>query len=111
LKAAMQGYAPAENNLGMMYRYGAGGPVDYERAFGWLHRAADHGVAAAKYNIGAMYALGLGSARDRVEAYIWYVAATKGGDPDIAKQAKQALALLKAEMKPAEIAEAERRVH
>ena len=59
----------------MMYRMGAGGPVDYERAFGWLYRAADHGIAEAKFNIGAMYELGLGAAKDPVQAYRWYQAA------------------------------------
>jgi TPR repeat protein len=109
-KAGEQGYAPAQNNLGMMYRLGAGGPPDYERAFGWLHRAADNGVATASFNIGAMYALGLGSAKDPVEAYVWYSRALAASDAALHGQAQQSLALLKSQMKPAEIAEAERRL-
>jgi len=91
-----------------MYRLGAGGPVDYERAFGWLHRAADHGVAAAKYNLGSMFALGQGAPKDLVKAYDWYVAAVADSDPAIRGQAEKSLALLKAEMTPDDIAEAQR---
>ena len=94
----------------MMYRLGGGGPVDYERAFGWLYRAADHGVAAAKYNIGAMYALGLGGPKDPVAAYVWYSAAIAGDDPDTRAQARRALALLTAKMNQADLAEAKRRL-
>ena len=109
-KAGEQGYAPAENNLGMMYRLGAGGPPDYERAFGWLHRAADHGIATAKFNIGAMYALGLGAAKDPVEAYVWYSRALSGADGPLRGEAQKSLMILKSQMKPDEIAEAERRL-
>jgi len=109
-KAGEQGYAPAENNLGMMYRLGAGGPPDYERAFGWLHRAADHGVATAKFNIGAMYALGLGASKDLVEAYVWYSGAMATGDERLRGEAQKSMTILKSQMKPDEIAQAERRL-
>ena len=94
----------------MMYRFGAGGPPDYERAFGWLHRAADQGEASAAFNIGAMYDLGLGAARSPMLAYVWYAKAVAGDDAGVRAQAEKALALLKSQMKPADLAEAERRL-
>ena len=39
-KAADQGYAYAQNNLGLMYRDGRGVPQDYVQAHKWLNLAA-----------------------------------------------------------------------
>ncbi len=38
-KAAEQGYAPAQYNLGIMYREGEGTPQDYKQAIKWNTKA------------------------------------------------------------------------
>jgi TPR repeat protein len=41
-KAAEQGNAAAENNLGPLYAYGRGVPQDYVQAYMWFQLAASH---------------------------------------------------------------------
>ena len=53
--AADQGYADAQNNLGVMYDQGQGVPQNYAEAVKWYRLAADQGDAAAQYNLGVMY--------------------------------------------------------
>ena len=50
-KAAEQGYASAQNNLGLMYRNGEGVPQDYVEAHKWFNLAASRvtGEDANKY--------------------------------------------------------------
>ena len=43
LKAAYQGFALAQYNLGVMYGNGEGVPEDYMRAYAWLNLAAAQG--------------------------------------------------------------------
>ena len=42
-KAADQGYAAAQTNLGLMYAHGQGVPQDYVEAVKWYRKAADQG--------------------------------------------------------------------
>ena len=63
-KAADQGNAAAQFNLGVMYKKGRGVTQDYQEAFSWWHKAAEQGVAEAQYNLGVMYEHGLGVAQD-----------------------------------------------
>jgi tetratricopeptide (TPR) repeat protein len=51
-KAADQGYAGAQHNLGMMYAKGQGVPRDYAQALSWFRKAADQGHAGAQNNLG-----------------------------------------------------------
>ena len=53
--AAEQGYADAQNNLGVMYRKGQGVPQDDKTAVKWYRLAAEQGNADAQYNLGLMY--------------------------------------------------------
>lgn len=46
-KAANQGYAVAQYNLGVMYQYGYGVRQDYQKAIEWYLRAANQGDADA----------------------------------------------------------------
>jgi len=103
-RAADQGYAEAQYNLGRMYAYGQGGSRDYQEAVRWYRLAADQGEAAAQYNLGYMYYLGQGVPRNYVRAYMWASLAAAQGDVDAAK----GLETLEKEMTPAEIAEAQR---
>ncbi len=51
-KAADQGYAPAQFNLGVMFATGQGVPQDYGQAIGWYRKAADQGYARAQFSLG-----------------------------------------------------------
>jgi uncharacterized protein len=67
-EAASKGFAMAEYNLGVMYLYGRGVPIDYAAARGWLIKASDHGVPRAKFQLGRLYEKGLGVPLDMNEA-------------------------------------------
>ena len=58
---AEQGYAEAQNNLGMMYYFGDGVPQDYQEAVKWYRKAAEQELAKAQFTLGAMYGNGEGS--------------------------------------------------
>ncbi len=47
-RAAAEGYASEQYNLGMMYNHGFGVPVDEQKARIWLQKAADQGDVQAK---------------------------------------------------------------
>jgi len=79
-KAADQGYAAAQFNLGLMYEYGRGVAKDEVEAVKWYRKAADQGYAAAQFNLGFMYKYGRGVAKDEVEAVKWYRKAADQGN-------------------------------
>jgi TPR repeat protein len=49
-KAAEQGYASAQNNLGWMYATGTGVPKDMTKAKYWINKAYEGGSKLAKEN-------------------------------------------------------------
>ena len=100
-KAAEQGFADAQNNLGGMYANGEGVPEDDRQAVFWFRKAAEQEVARAQYNLGAMYANGEGVPEDYVRAYAWFNLAAAQGDED----AERFRAELRQWMTPAQIAE------
>lgn len=51
-KAAEQGYAKAQNNLGILYKRGEGVPQSYEEAAKWYEKAAQQGNQYAQFNLG-----------------------------------------------------------
>ena len=57
-KAAQQGDAKAQSNLGVMYAKGEGVPEDDTQAVSWYRKAAQQGQAEAQHNLGVMYYLG-----------------------------------------------------
>ena len=80
-KAADQGYAQAQSNLGVMYREGRGGlPQSDALAVEWYRKAADQGYAEAQYNLGVMYELGQGGLpqSDALAVEWWRKAAHQG---------------------------------
>jgi TPR repeat protein len=78
-KAAAQGNAIAQFNLGVLYHYGKGVPQDDTMAREWYGKAAAQGFALAQNNLGVLYAQGLGVPKNFVEAYAWTnIAATQG---------------------------------
>jgi TPR repeat protein len=68
-RAAEQGHADAQFNLGFLYVNGQGIPQNYAESSEWYRRAAEQGYADAQYNLGAMYAKGQGVSRDLVITY------------------------------------------
>ena len=78
-KAAEQGHATAQYNLGRMYAYGEGVPQDVVKAVKWYRKAAEQGDAAAQSNLGIMYANGKGVPQDDAKAYTWFAVAAANG--------------------------------
>ena len=77
--AAEQGFASAQNNLGVMYENGLGVPQNYAEAARLYRLAAEQGDASAQYNLGVMYGNGQGLPQNYQLAYMWFSrAAAKG---------------------------------
>ena len=51
---AIQGFAPAQNLLGLMCESGQGTPQDHRAAVKWYTLAAKQGLALAQFNLGKM---------------------------------------------------------
>ncbi len=81
--AANNGYAEAENLLGILYTTGSDGIAqDDKEAVSWYQKAADQGLAKAQKNLGDMYFYGRGVDRDYKQAITWY---TKASDQSFAE--------------------------
>ena len=70
-KAAEQGLASAQNNLGVAYDNGEGVAKDLVEAVKWYGKAAEQGNAKAQFNLGVAYYKGEGVAKNLVEGYAW----------------------------------------
>ena len=81
-KAAEQGFAHAQFNLGVCYDNGQGVQQDYAEAVKWYRKAAEQGVADAQNNLGVCYDNGQGVQQDYAEAVKWYRKAAEQGDAD-----------------------------
>ena len=78
-KAAEQGYAKAQNRLGVAYAKGKGVTQDYYEAVKWYRKAALQGNTNAKYNLGVTYKMGRGVTQDTFMAVKWFREAAKQG--------------------------------
>ena len=78
-KAAEQGYAKAQYNLGVMYGKGEGVAEDDREAVKWYRKAAEQGIARAQYNLGNRYLRGEGVPEDDQEAVKWLRRAAEQG--------------------------------
>jgi TPR repeat protein len=78
-KAAEQGYANAENNLGRLYDLGHGVLQDYAEAARWYRKAVEHGSAIAERNLGYLHYYGRGVPQDYAEAVPWFRRAAEHG--------------------------------
>lgn len=78
-KAAEQGDAGAQFDLGVMYGKGEGVLQDYKQAVKWYTKAAEQGHARAQSNLATMYYAGNGVLQDLVTAYAWANIASAGG--------------------------------
>ena len=79
LKAAKQGYADAQNNLGFFYENGHGVTRDYTQAREWYLKAAEQGNSDGQNNLGRLYHLGEGVTQDYVKAKDWYLKSAEQG--------------------------------
>ena len=79
-KAAEQGLAEAQTNLGVMYEEGLWVRQDYAKAVQWYRKAAGQGNAVAQYNLGLMYEEGQGVSKNRKVAKEWYKKACANGE-------------------------------
>jgi tetratricopeptide (TPR) repeat protein len=80
-RAAEQGYASAQNNLGAMYQLGQGVPKDFSNAIAWVRKAAANGDPTAQFSLGVVYESGNGVQKDRALAIDWYRKAAEQGHP------------------------------
>ena len=103
-KAADQGEASAQYNLGVICFKGQGVTQDYAEAMKWFRIAADQGHARAQTGLGRMYEKGRGVTQDYVQALVWYNLAAAQGKKDASKWRD----ILAEKMTPAQIAEAQR---
>ena len=78
-KAAEQGVAEAQYNLGVMYDNGRGVRQDDAQAVHWYRKAAEQGNVEAQHNLGAMYANGQGVRQDHKIAKEWLGKACDNG--------------------------------
>ena len=107
-RAAEQGDADAQYNLGLMYDNGGGVPEDDAEAVRRYRLAADQGDAVAQYTLGFKYAYGEGVSQDDVAAHMWFSLAgarSSGDERDTHVGVRDSLATW---MTPEQIAEAER---
>jgi TPR repeat protein/uncharacterized RDD family membrane protein YckC len=78
-KAANQGNAAAQNQLGLRYETGQGVPKDFGKAADLYQKSADRGNASAKNNLGRLYENGEGVPKDlRRAANLYQKAADQG---------------------------------
>ena len=84
-KAAVQGYADAQCNLGYCYAFGKGVTKDEKKAVEWYSKAAEQGHANAQFNLGVCYEGGTGVAKDEKKAMEWYTKAAEQGHANAKK--------------------------
>jgi len=78
-KAAEQGDAEAQNNLGVMYANGQRVPKNEAKAAEWFQKAAEQGYVDAQFNLGIVYANGQGVPKNEAKAVEWYNKAVAQG--------------------------------
>ncbi len=79
-KAAEQGHAKAQSNLGVMYSDGQGVKRDYNEAVKWCRKAAEQGYAQAQTNLCIMYSKGKGVEQDYNKMSKWCHKAAEQGN-------------------------------
>jgi len=66
--AAVQGHAPAQAHLGLMYMNGHGVTKDYSEAMKWFHLAAKQGIAEAQNKLDILIKMGIDISKVNTEA-------------------------------------------
>ena len=78
-KSAEQGYAPAQNYLGVRYAEGKGVPTGKATAVYWYQKAANQGHMWAQRNLAVAYSNGEGVNQNDEQAFYWYKKAADQG--------------------------------
>ena len=78
-KAANQGDAEAQFNLGLTYKEGQEVQQDNKMAAKWYQKAAQQGHITAQFNLGLLYQDGKGIRQNKTNAKEWYGRACDGG--------------------------------
>jgi len=78
--SAEQGYAKAQNDLGLCYENGYGISKDSKKAFEWYSKAAEQGFAISQRKLGYFYHIGEGVSKNFNKAVEWYIKAAEQGD-------------------------------
>lgn len=81
-KAAEQGFAHAQCNLGFLYENGQGVQQNNKKAIEWYRKAAEQGNINAQFNLGNSYYQGKGISQNYEIAVEWYRKAAEQGDLD-----------------------------
>jgi TPR repeat protein len=76
-KAANQGSAVGQVNLGFCYSQGDGVEMDLVQAASWFQKAADQGHPPGQYALGLCYANGEGVAKNSVKALVYFIKAAQ----------------------------------
>ena len=79
LKAAEQGNAEAQCQLGLLYAQGLGVAQDVGQAAEWYQRASAKAHPKAQFNLAFLCAHGEGVEQDYIQAYMWYRLSTLYG--------------------------------
>ena len=80
-RAAEDGDAAAQAELGDVYWHGGGVDQDYREAISWYRRAAEQGNVGGQLGLGTAYWEGVGVPQDHAEAARWLRLAAEQGDP------------------------------
>ena len=93
---ARQGDHRAIYNMGVVYLFGAGVPLDHELAFKYFQKSAEEAVyAPACFNLAICYAMGNGTKVDLIRAHKWWNLAAQQGHPFAAKARDKIAKILK----------------
>jgi len=79
-KAADQGDAGAQSDLGWLYTYGRGVETNYPEAAWWYRKSAGQGNPIAQHWLGHIYLSGSGVDKDEAEAFEWFRQAAEKGN-------------------------------
>ena len=107
-KAAEQGYASAQYDLGRMYNDGKGVPQDFSQAAHWFSQAAEQGHATAQHSLGDLLAKGHGAPQDLVSAHMWQNLAVASATPELRARYEATRDDTARKLTPTQLAEAQR---
>jgi len=78
-KAAEQGWAESQHNIGYAYRVGKGVPLDLAQGLEWTRKASAQGFSISTYTLSEYYATGKGVEADQERAFAFCKQAAQEG--------------------------------
>ena len=88
-KAAEQGNALAQNNLGLMYDSGKGVSKNPKKAFEWFKKSAENGNHWGQLNAGKCCLNGYGTKKDKDKAIEYFKLSAKQGNKEAGKELRK----------------------